>query len=59
MAKRVLSIDDNGATLFIRVELKSKCHLNNSIEGDYPVIKEHVVLFKVVSINERDSLVFL
>ena len=45
--------------LLIRIELKSKCNLNNSIEGNYPLIEEHVVLFKVVSINKRDGLAFL
>ena len=45
--------------LFIRTELKTKFHLNNSKEGNYSLIEEHVVLFKVVSINERDGLVFL
>ena len=44
--------------LFIRIELKSKCNLNNSIEGNYPLIEEHVVLFKVVSINKTDGLAF-
>lgn len=45
--------------LFIRIELKDKYHLNNSKEGNYALIVEHVISFKVVSINERVGLVIL
>ena len=45
--------------LFIRSDLKSKFHLKNSKEGNYPLIEEHVISFKVVSLNERNGLVIL
>ena len=45
--------------LFIRTELKNKYHLNNSKEGNYALIVQYVISFKVVSINERVGLVIL